>query len=645
MRRGMPPPKRAAIASVADEAFDAVLSDVTVDGIEVTQVVQDMAHSVTLVAGKPTVVRVYLSRPAGGVVTLRGVIAVRRTAHGAAQLVPSLDTARLNPAQNGELRLKRENLTLSLNFLLPASLTTAGKIFVSVASLTEAATGVKVACSNCADVVRHVSFKESPPLRVRLVKMRYRTNNPPRTHLPGTREMALIESWLKRAYPVSRVLLSSVTVEANFSPPFDTGPDAEEGTCVRANAQLTAIRNLDVAHGTDHRTHYYGLVADSSGQSGGSIVGGFMRGCANNIPESADPTAVASGPTAPEGYAWDTDGSYGDWYTGHELGHTLGRKHPGFCNGNTADDSDFPFVRGQLSNADGAFVGFDIGEQSLGLPMKVMPGATWHDVMTYCARQWVCSYTYEGIRRRLLAEEALGLSPAHADSDVPPDSATRTLPRRREAETEMQQENFINVVGTVNLTKKTGRILYVNPVPAPTSPRALIETQTLIRVKNADGQTLREYAAPVKLNTCVDPGRDLAGVLDAVIAIPADAKALELVLEGRVVDTYQAAAAPSDAPTLRRSGVTGDAVTMEYDAPESDAADATAENVSYNIQVSTDDGQTWQTVAVGRRRPDVNIDRNQFPAGSRVTVRLLASDGFSNRVVDTQTFSVDEPQT
>src|SRR5437763_164967 len=49
------------------------------DGIEVTQAIQDMNHSITLVAGKATVVRVYLSYSLSPSITVRGELAVSRT--------------------------------------------------------------------------------------------------------------------------------------------------------------------------------------------------------------------------------------------------------------------------------------------------------------------------------------------------------------------------------------------------------------------------------------------------------------------------------------------------------------------------------------------------------------------------------------
>lgn len=52
MGKGMPSPK-------SKTTLGPSIGEVSLDDIEVTQVVQDMQHSVPLVANKPTVVRVY----------------------------------------------------------------------------------------------------------------------------------------------------------------------------------------------------------------------------------------------------------------------------------------------------------------------------------------------------------------------------------------------------------------------------------------------------------------------------------------------------------------------------------------------------------------------------------------------------------
>jgi len=624
MNQGMPrPPRRRpkVTALAADVAFAAEANSLSVDGIEVVQVVQDMNHSVTLIAGKRTIVRVYLSRPAGAAINVRGEIAVRRTPNGAAQNVPSLDTARVRSSQNGNLQAKREDLALSLNFRLPDTLTTAGRIFIRVASLTDVKTGTAVECTNCNTKSVEVKFKEAPPLRVRLLKIHYRTPAKPSGFVPTTLDAALFKSWLNRAYPVSSVIFSESTVQSDIKPPFD------DDTSNLVNAKLSAIRNLDIDGGTDQRTHYYGMVPD------GGLNEQFMRGSANNIPDVADPTAVASGPTGSSGYAWDTDGSYGDWYGGHELAHTFGRFHPGFCNENSEDDDNFPFEHGQLSNGDGAFVGLDVGDSTLGVPMRALPGHRWHDVMTYCARQWMSSYTFEGIRRRLAKEDGLGPSPA-VEALAP-----MSLAAASELEVNMARGNFINVVATINLTRQTGKILYVNPVSRALTPAPPAASDVEIRVLSAGDQELQTLRVPVKLNTCAESSKDQIGIVDAIVPSHPDARQLQLLIGGQVVDTFRAGAATPEVSNLRRAETSASAMSFAWDAP----AEAESTNVRYNIQSSTDDGHTWQTIAVGLTSPELSIDRSQYPPGAYVTVRVIATDGFTSTITSSETFSIDEP--
>ena len=57
------------------------------------------------------------------------------------------------------------------------------------------------------------------------------------------------------------------------------------------------------------------------------------------------------------------------------------------------------------------------------------------------------------------------------------------------------------------------------------------------------------------------------------------------------------------------------------------AARAGSERV-YSVQVSTDDGKTWQTVAFGLREPQATIDRHAFGDASEVRIRVTSHDGF-----------------
>jgi hypothetical protein len=379
----------AAAGGPAPEAAPAIPPPIVfLDALEVTQEVQDLAHSVPLVAEKPTIVRAYL-RYAPGPVEVRGELRLARTPFGPWQAVVSVGPAQLDPARSGgslaELRSRRANLDFSLNFRVPADLTTAGTLWLRIGPIRRT-TGTPLP-SLAGLPLRTVTFRQPAPMRMRLIRLRYTMGTPPVTHEPSPTDIALIESWLRRAYPIARLELTTTTVTATPAPPF---------TADQINAQLIALRAVDVSTGTDARTHYYGMVANS---------GFFMRGKASGIPQIPQPGTVASGPTGPGDFGWDFDGSFGDWYGAHELGHTLGRFHAEFCN--AGGGAPYPFPDGQLSDADEAFVGIDVGDPGVGLPMRVIGGIDSHDVMSYCDDQWLSSFTYGGVYDRLVAEDAL----------------------------------------------------------------------------------------------------------------------------------------------------------------------------------------------------------------------------------------------
>ena len=262
-----------------------------------------------------------------------------------------------------------------VNFVLPAALLAEGPLSLSLDSLIDTATGTLL----------QVAFNSPSTVhRVRVLAVRY--NQQGSTFVATANDLQHLRSWLGRAYPVADVVWSSGTIDANNQGPFMAGV---------MNAQLAAIRAQDIAAGVDKRTHYYGMVADG---------GFFMRGLASGIPGQPDPSVVASGPTGPNSWGWDFDGSYGDWYGGHELGHTFGRFHPGSGCGESSDDPNYQYIFGQLANYDAGCVGFDVGDAALGIAMAAYPGTAWHDVMTYCNNQWLSDYTYNRIRNRLADE-------------------------------------------------------------------------------------------------------------------------------------------------------------------------------------------------------------------------------------------------
>jgi hypothetical protein len=613
------PDTSAAIDQVSYTPTDFT-APVQVDAIEVTQGIQDLAHSIPLLAGKRTVVRVYLSHPESPGITVRGEIAVRRGPADVPFVIESENVAVLEPAEAGNLPIKREDVDRSLNFVLPA--TQEGPLGIELASITNTVTNGDVAVSG--DRRPAVWFHASAPLRLRIIGFRYTQDGV--AYVPTPLDFALLESWLRRAYPAGLLIVTTAIADATAAVPFD---------CGAINAQLAAMRVLDMDSGGDERTHYYGLVSDG---------GFFMRGCAG-VPAEPSPDSVGSGPTGPATWGWDNDGSYGDWYGGHELGHTYGRRHPGFCGETQSDLDNYPFENGQLANGNDSFIGFDVGDPANGIPMEALPGTQWHDVMTYCDRQWLCAYTYLGIRRRLEAEDALGpdggAGPmpgpgAPAFSGGRPDARFPHASRRTKAAMERASEEeaarvTLSVVATVNLTRPSGKIRQVTPLERRRAAKDAGE-DAVLRVSGGGGEAPAEYRVAVRRDSEIAEGEDVRGIIDAIIEVAPTAQLVELVIGGEVVDRYSIGRTAPQMRALRmESGP--ERLRVAGEAEE-------AEGVTYAVQVSTDNGVSWQTVAMGLKTPSAEIDPSQFTPGQTVRVRVIATNGLQRSVVMTESLRI-----
>jgi hypothetical protein len=620
------------ITDVSTTVYNTTSVPLQVDAVEVTQAIQDLGHSIPLFAGKRTVVRVYLSYYASPGITVRGQISVRRSSTDTPMTVASENAVVLDPTHAGDIAVKRDDVTRSLNFVLPNSHITEGPLSIRIASIMNDVTDTSISFG--CERRPTVWFHRSASMRVRVLGMRYQQSGV--TYTPSNLDFDLIESWLRRVMPVGNVNMTRAVVDVTAAVPFGCGD---------INAQVAAIRALDVAAGTDARTHYFGLVSD----------GGFwMRGCSSGVPSSSpEPGTVASGPTGGGTWGWDFDGSYGDWYTAHELGHTYGRLHPGFCGEDKNDLDNFPFNNGQLANSNMSFAGFDIGDPTNGLLMAALPGTQWHDVMTYCSFQWICAYTYLGMHRRLAEEDALPAVSAHSFSgSVPGMSAASTCagrPDRRfpnrvlppqekgltQEERSPKKEVLLNVIATVNLTKREGKIRYVNPLERSTPSPLAEKGEATLRVKGSDGRVLKDYYVKVKLNSELAAGEDLKGIVDAVIVVTLDTRSIELLFDNYVADMVLVG---GDMPAMRGLTVVdtgGNDVGVGINVYK-----AIAGNVTYSVQVSTDNGQTWQTLAVGLKEPTMKLDRSQFREGQDVQIRMLATNGLTTSVVATESFRV-----
>jgi hypothetical protein len=408
-------------------------------GLEITQAIQDLDNTVPLIAGKRTFARAYLrvEGPTSAIREVSGVLTACRPVLRAGLFLecgaslpidPTSSSAvlqslnRITVNSSTDITVKRQDINASLNFELPPNWINAAELLhLEISGLQIEGRLSAVPCDGCDNLSpglntpRFYEFTTAPPVRVRLISVPYTITPPggtPTTFTPGTIDFALLTSWLRRAYPSSTFDISPATSTTSFM-----GVPGMAFKCKDVNSKLTKIRSNDIGAGGNTRRRYYGLVVDT---------GGCMRGCAP-VPGhvGSGPTGAPATNTCAGNTAWDTDASYGDWYGGHELGHTYGRKHAGVadaCDGAPTNlDPFYPFPMGFIGDPTFMdplldFFGFDLGDAGQMIRQQVYAPNLWTDVMTYRCNQWISNYTYEGILARLRSEE--GSSGASASSSA-----------------------------------------------------------------------------------------------------------------------------------------------------------------------------------------------------------------------------------
>jgi|SRR5688572_5085723 len=184
---------------------------------------------------------------------------------------------------------------------------------------------------------------------------------------------------------------------------------------------------------------------------------------------------------------------------------------------------------------------------------------------------------------------------------------------------------FLNVIGVINYSKGKGHISQMLPVRLDASPEGS-DSQVVIRTFDDQGRRLGEFPARVNHEADPDPEAERTGVLDALV--PKDAVSrVDLVVDGQLVDTrtassYRSSRVPAIFDMLKH-------MAYRVGLPERN-------KVRYIVQVSADDGQSWDTVATDLDSPDYELRPGDYPAAENLQRRVLATDGFTTTVLERQ---------
>lgn len=630
-------------------------------GLEINQGVQSLSNVVPLVANRDALVRAYVTARSGRAVTGRLRVERQQVAASSVMFESSLEA---RPAAEFDLSAARADLSKSLNFKVPGRDLHGDEVTFRLELVVDAEV---VPCPSCdlAVVVRRLL--PVPPLRLRLVGIRFPHDG--KVHEPRDLDWSRIPVWLQRVYPVPDVDYSVTLVDAAYRWPF---------TCGQIVSQVSQLRAAETGYpgGVDPRTHYYAVVFSEDKRL-------FMRGCSVS-PAEPNPAAVGAGPTGDPKtiaeFVWDTDGSYGDWYAGHEIGHTLGRAHPGLCKSGPPKDPAFQegrhrrFTHTRLAQLDGPgdVVGLDMRADE----PAVLVGSAWHDVMDYCSPQWMSPYTYEAVASRLIAEDGFAAGPPLADPDVETTAAGATAgpgsdapvigssdnpengtqpppaaPSRATDPTPTAEGPLLTVIARVNRAAGSGSIDSMVPVMRTYSkafgqPRSTTEGARL-RVVYRGGQT-RDYGCdihpltrerdetdppsdPPAFDTAVECTFPLAGVPDRAT----------LYVDGRSVAEHTSPRHAIRVTATDASIAAGPGDTAPTGLLFSWNTAGQTPSTRYLVKLSLDDGQTWKVLAVGLRTTAFEIPAAELKGRAAVTVDVTAIDGM--RISATPPKRIDVP--
>lgn len=333
-----------------------------VGDIEFTQAVQNLSRPVPLVAGRPTVARVYLrTRGSNQVSNVWATLKAYRNGNYIGEKTLNSGTAF---PQSTSLDAMRASASGSLNFSLEPAWIAAGATSF-VVELRSSPNG-----SADATYSTLAQFNAVPALKIVAVPIEIYDQFDGQTY-PAA-DTSYLQEAIFRMYPVPAV---NVTVHSIYH--YDAYAFGDYSSF---SDLLDQISNLKSTEHEPASTVYYGVIplTTSSGSSWIPQYGSYYAGI--GFVDYRAAIGIADGIV----YNYHVDG--GDTAS-HEIGHNLGRLHSPGC-GASNYDRFYPYANGVIGQ-----YGFKVSE----MPSQVVVSNSYNDIMNYCGNQWISDYTYLGL--------------------------------------------------------------------------------------------------------------------------------------------------------------------------------------------------------------------------------------------------------
>jgi hypothetical protein len=570
-------------------------ADLSVENIEVTQAIQNLANQVPLVQDKTTYARVYVRSAAG---SQTADARLHGTRGGAA-----LPGSPLSPV-NGKITAQttggnRANLNDAFYFLIPASWRSGSVTFraevLPVAPLSD---------PNAANNTRSVTLPFNWRRDLCVVMVGVGTD--PQTASINDPNLWDIIGWLKRSYPVPTVkIYDSGAVEEELEicwwgpipypcwGPYEMPDDSWK--------VLLSLQTRDsFTYDPCDETHYWGMVHQSHGDgSGGAAyldawVGwGFM----NTDPKLSYKTT----------WYWPHGGAT----LSHELGHNFDRHHVD-CGSPDNVDTGYPYAACDIGpNTPTGYFGFNVASPAVITPTVAA------DLMSYGHSvgkpRWPSDYTYRALYNELTTSAATTAAAAPAAW--------------------LDAEELLYVTGAITPTAGTGQFEAAYRLPQGVigerdlakAARSLAAAQEPaiyhLRLFNAAGDLLADQPFPLPaVSDDIGPARPFQVIL------PYAPGATRLVVAGEAGMLAERPISPHP-PAVYVLAPNGGEATADILEIRWEGGDEDGDALRYTVQYSPDEGATWQALATNVATTTLTVAAHALPGSDRALIRVIASDG------------------
>ncbi len=370
-----------AITGVA--VFQGVKVDVVKGGAWVAK------RNAPVVAGRPAVVRVYVTPDAGW--TSRAITGELRLVGSGAALPVQKVTKTIAAAS------KDETPGSTLDFEVPADAIAADTTFQVALTSPDAVLveGESDARFPKDGSMRELDAKPVGKLRVVIVPVKYDADGSGRLPDVSAKQLERYKNIFASRYPTSEV---EVTARA---PLAWTTPITRNGSGF--SQVLRAITQLRQQDRVASDVYYYGALAPAATFSQ-FCNSGCVLGLSSVVEDASTSLLRAS---VGIGYGNAESAST----MAHEIGHAHGREHAP-CGGAQGVDPSFPYSGGSIG-----VWGYDIVGKEFISPTR------GKDMMGYCSNEWVSDYTYSALFDRIAAISKPPASPSGGGTGTPSGAA------------------------------------------------------------------------------------------------------------------------------------------------------------------------------------------------------------------------------